>query len=358
MKEGSAEIEVFKGVFYNPKMKGLRDISTSYIKALSSNATVLDATSATGVRGIRYALEANAAPTFLEINKNAYSNTVHNINLNKLDAAAFNKSIQAFASEYDGAFDFIDLDPFGSAAPYIYDLLKISKDGTRLMITATDTAVLCGAHANACLKTYFSKPMHNELSHESGLRILAYFVARSAALFNFGIELELAIANMHYMRIFVKLKRGAKEAINSLKRCGYVLHCSSCRNFKEASIENIDNKECEYCGGEMQVYGPLWLGPLSNKEVLHRVIRSYNRDYDIDSLNLLEKIYNEPENIFFFSIPKLTKYLHIGSVGRGKVVDKLRSKGFDVGISHTDENGVKGNFKINDIIDAIKSASE
>ena len=356
MKEGKAEIEVFDGVFFNPNMAGLRDISVSYINVLSNNASVLDATSATGIRGIRYALEANASPIFIEINKRAYENTVHNINLNRINAIAFNKSIQEFASSYDGAFDFIDLDPFGSSAPYIYDLLKVSKDGTRLMITATDTAVLCGADASACVKNYFSIPMHNELCHESGLRILLYFIARTAAQFNFGIEPELSIANMHYMRVFVKLNRGASEAVDSVKKCGYVLHCSKCRNFKQLSMHELSSR-CDYCGSEMQVYGPIWLGELKENAILEKMISRFSSEYSKEALSLLLSIYEEPDNIFFFSIPKLTKYLRIGSVSRDAVANELEKEGFNVGKSHTDRNSVKGNFKIGDVINAIRKVS-
>ncbi|MGC8777021.1 MAG: tRNA (guanine(10)-N(2))-dimethyltransferase [Candidatus Micrarchaeia archaeon] len=356
MKEGKAEIEVFEGVFFNPKMRGLRDISVSYVKALSNGLSpgILDATSATGIRGIRYALEAGAEATFLEINKKAYSNTIHNMNLNGIDGEAFNKSIQEFSNTYQGAFDFIDLDPFGSPAPYIYDLLKISKGDTRLMITATDTAVLCGAHPNACLKEYFSMPIHNELCHESGLRILSCFVARTAAQFNFGIEVELAIANLHYMRLFVKLRRGADEAVKSIKQCGYLLHCSKCRNFKPFNIYDYESRTCKYCGNTMQIYGPMWLSTLSNKEVLKKVISSYSKDYSPEALKLLEEVYEEGEEPFFFSVPKITRYLHIGSVSRDKVAEELSAKGFRVSRSHTDRNSLKGNFEIGDVVETIK----
>ena len=355
MKEGKAEIEVFDGVFFNPKMRGLRDISVSYAKAnYGKENNVLDSTSATGIRGIRYYLEANLMPTFLEINKKAYSNTIHNLKLNKIEANALNKSIQEFASSYDGAFDFIDLDPFGSAAPYIYDLMKVSKGNTRLMVTATDTAVLCGAHSNACFREYFSIPMHNELCHEAGLRILLYFIARNAAQFNFGIEPELSIANMHYMRVFVKLKRGSSEAISSLKKCGYVAHCPNCRNFNLYEQYAKAKEKCEYCGGEMLIYGPMWISNIKSNEVVEEVIKNYDQDYDKNALKMLELIKEESNAPFFFSLPKITKSLHIGSVSREKVVDELASMGFEVSMSHTDKNSIKGNFGIRDVVDAVK----
>ena len=360
MFEGKANIEVFDGVFYNPKMKGLRDLSVAYVKSnAKSESSLLDSTSATGVRGIRYYLESGIKNvTFLEINKRAYSNLVHNMNLNGIEGTALNKSIQEFANSYDGAFDFVDLDPFGSAAPYVFDLMKISKDGTSLMVTGTDTAVLCGAHASACFKEYFANPIHNELSHEFGLRILTCFIARNAAQFNFGVEIDMAISNMHYMRVFAKLRKGAKEALDSLKKCGYLLHCSNCRNFKPIRLESLEGRKCDYCGREMQLYGPIWLGSLSNKETVKKVIENYSKEYDAETFSVLQKIYDEPDFPFFFSLPKITKYMHIGSVGRKEVVSKLIEKGFVVGLSHTDKNSLKGNFSISDVVEAVREVGK
>ena len=72
---------------------------------------------------------------------------------------------------------------------------------------------------------------------------------------------------------------------------------------------------------------------------------------------MLKSIYEEPDDIFFFSIPKLTKYLRIGSVSRDNVANELKENGFRVGKSHTDRNSVKGNFKIGDVINAIRNVS-
>ena len=60
-------------VFYNPKMKNLRDISVLFVKFFSMpNDSLLDSTCATGVRGIRYIKEADIKKViFLDINKDA-----------------------------------------------------------------------------------------------------------------------------------------------------------------------------------------------------------------------------------------------------------------------------------------------
>jgi tRNA (guanine26-N2/guanine27-N2)-dimethyltransferase len=355
IEEGNARIEVLDGVFYNPKMKGLRDISVAYLNSVSKGKeTLLDSTPATGIRGIRYALEAGIDDiTFVEINNSAYENIIRNLNKNNMqNAVAYNKSIQEFANSYNGAFDFIDVDPFGSPAPYIHDLLKVSKDNTVIMITATDTAVLCGAHSNACIKTYSSMPMHNELCHEVGLRILACFIAREAAQFNFGIEVELAIANMHYMRIFVRLNRGANKAVESIKKCGFALYCNKCHNFsyKKGIATSIDDK-CSYCNSKMQISGPMWLDSINNKQVVGKML---GMQLNIEEEKLLGTIYKEIDTPFFFAIPKLTKYMKRGAVSAADVVKVLSEEGYEVSKTHVDNNSIKTNAHIGEIIKVIE----
>ena len=140
-KEGDARIKYADGAFLNPKAAISREISIAFVKSLAKKTTcVLDTTAATGIRGIRYCLEDGIRDlTLLEINANAYKAMRRNLKFNGVKATALNTSVQEFANTCNKQFDVIDLDPFGGVAPYIYDLMKISRDGTHLIATATDT---------------------------------------------------------------------------------------------------------------------------------------------------------------------------------------------------------------------------
>ena len=72
--EGGARIRSGTA-FLNPVAKASRDLSVAYVFHLAEKkAAVLDATAATGIRGIRYALESKTKnPTLLEINPAAYN---------------------------------------------------------------------------------------------------------------------------------------------------------------------------------------------------------------------------------------------------------------------------------------------
>ena len=154
ISEGKARLYTGDNVFYNPEMKTLRDVSVLFLKAISTKRKrVLDATAATGVRAIRYALEAGAKDvTLLDINARAARVAKKNVGFNHLKFEVLNLSIQEFANTHRGSFEIIDLDPFGSPSPDVYDIMKLCWDGTILMITATDTAVLCGAHEGGVRK--------------------------------------------------------------------------------------------------------------------------------------------------------------------------------------------------------------
>jgi tRNA (guanine26-N2/guanine27-N2)-dimethyltransferase len=348
---------VSEDVFFNPKMKCLRDISVAFIRATAvGKPSLLDSTSATGIRGIRYSKEAGISNlTLLDVNKKAATNTRKNLKANKVKAKILNVDLQDFVRGYEKKFNVIDLDPFGSPAPYIHDLLKISEDGTVLMITATDTAVLCGAHSAACVKQYGSLPLHNELCKEVGIRILISYLIRKSAEFNFGVTVMLSISDMHYMRVFIRLDKGAKKAYESMISTGFGSYCNKCSSFDfAAGITPKLKAKCKNCGYGMQQFGPLFLGKLNDKTLLKKML-----DVGLED-ELSEKtvrlLYEEYETPFFYSLPKITRHLGISSVPYETVCKKLGEKGY--AYSHTlfDINGLKTNAPVDKLSKAVSES--
>ena len=356
MREWKANILISDGVFYNPKMKELRDISVMFVKACKHRkAKLLDSTTATGIRGIRYALEAGVKDlTMLDVNEEAAKSARRNAARNRLKAQVVNSSIREFTASCKEAFDIVDLDPFGSPAPYLYDLLRVCRDGTLLMVTATDTATLCGAEGHACERVYGSRPLHNELCHEAGIRILIGYIARTAAQLGFGIEPMLSISAMHYMRTFVSLKKGAKEAVDSVRKMGVGTYCWNCHAFSVAKGIAIKGDKCSYCKKEVQDFGPIWISSIHDKKALARTLK-YASAYP-DAAKLLKTISEEVEAPFFYSIPKITSYLGISSVPQDKILELL-SKKEEVSKTHFEDTGIKTAADIGTVINAVRKAS-
>ena len=350
--EGKATVRIGNGVFFNPKMRGLRDMSVAFLKAAEKrDARLLDSTAATGIRGLRYSLEARIKDIkFLDINKSASDIAKKNVKDNGLDSEVLNLSIQEFANTNRESFDIIDLDPFGSPAPCMYDIMKLARNGTILMATATDTAVLCGAHPTACVKTYGSKPLHSELCKEAGLRILLSFSLRTAAQFNMGIEPLLSISDMHYMRIFIRLKAGAASAKASFKEVGFGTFCRKCKGFSYVKgIAPVLNAACANCSASTEQFGMLWLGKLYDKSVLKRM-KKHASGSTAEQIGLL---YNEYDTPFFYSIPKITRSLGATSISPKAVIKSLQDKGFKATKTQFDMSGIKTNAGIAEIRSAV-----
>ena len=357
--EHGIRIRQERGVFYNPKMEELRDISVIMAKASGiSQPRILDSTCATGIRGIRYEKEVGAIVDMLDINSGAASSASKNVAANKASAMVINKSIQEFANTTENKYEIIDLDPFGTPAPYIYDLMKIASKGAMLMVTATDGAVLCGAHQKACVKLYNSVPLHNELCHEAGIRILLSFISRMASQFNLGISPILSIYKIHYMRVFLYLRSGAQEASSSMSANGYVSYCTKCHAYyTNAGIVAILDRLCPNCGGRLLHSGPIWVGAMDDKITINKALKAYGSEEYPEASIILHKKLQELSVPFFYSIPRITQSAGISSVSPSLVIEELGRMGVRATKAMFEKDCIKSAGGIREVTAAIKSVA-
>ncbi len=348
--EGKARIYINNKVFYNPRMKTLRDISVSFLNSVGcKDKRILDATAATGIRAIRYAKECGPKKVVaLDINRDAYRLCRKNIGLNRSDIEVKNASVREFSSSYRDKFEIIDFDPFGSPVPVFSDLMGLCWDGTIMMVTATDTAVLCGAHTAACIKVYGARPLHNELCKEVGARILLNYMSKTASQYNFGINPLLIISDMHYIRVFVRLEFGASKAVESVKSNGLSSFCRKCYRFNFAdgvapSIERV----CRKCGSEAELFGPMWLGHMYDKRIVKKMVK--NSDIEI-----VKTVWEELDTPLFYSVPRITKLLGRSSVSHYKIIDMLKKSGSTATKTQFDLDGVKTDAKTGEVIRIVK----
>ncbi|MGC9005860.1 MAG: methyltransferase [Candidatus Micrarchaeia archaeon] len=221
-------------VFYNPHMELSRTLSSLLVGALEENLRVVDGMAASGIRGMRYKKENGNVENvaFVDVYTKAVECIKKGIAANKIKAHIFKSDINRFLFNSTNEYNFIELDPFGTPTPHAYfavRALRNLKTGY-ISITATDTAVLCGAHKKACLKNYHSKPLRNYFCHETGLRILINHIARIAHEFNLGIVPLFSFYYRHQMKTIMKLEKGGKKADENLNHVGCINFCPSCLN--------------------------------------------------------------------------------------------------------------------------------
>ncbi len=78
------------------------------------------------------------------------------------------------------AFDVIDLDPYGTAAPFLDSAVSSVADGGLLNITCTDMAVLSGNFPEKCFSLYGTVGLKAKFYHEASLRTLLHAIDSAA----------------------------------------------------------------------------------------------------------------------------------------------------------------------------------
>ena len=123
--------------------------------------------------------------------------------MNGIKSKIYNERVEDLLQ--DRKYDWIDIDPFGTPAPYLEAALKGLNDGGILGVAATDTAVLCGAKPSICKKRYGSVSMRRVAAKEMGVRILLSRIHNIASGMDKGIEPLLCYSEGHHLRVFVRL---------------------------------------------------------------------------------------------------------------------------------------------------------
>jgi tRNA (guanine26-N2/guanine27-N2)-dimethyltransferase len=71
-------------------------------------------------------------------------------------------------------FDVVDLDPYGTAVPFLESAISCISNGGMLAVTYTDLAVLCARNPHVCFYKYGSIPLGKKYCHEQALRMVLY----------------------------------------------------------------------------------------------------------------------------------------------------------------------------------------
>lgn len=225
---------------------------------------------------------------------------------------------------HNAAFDVVDLDPYGSPAPFLDSAVQAVSDNGLLCVTATDMAVLCGNNAEVCWSKYGSYPIHRRsICHEMAIRILLHSIASHAARYKRVIEPLLCVSMDFYLRCFIRVRTSAADVKLNANSLSYVYYSSSCDAFHMSPVGRILNRTsaggggdandedandaiaeggaagsrggpgrgankyasglagphvCEETGSRTLVGGPIWNGPIHNMKFVRSVLDELKRD--------------------------------------------------------------------------------
>ena len=352
-------------VFYNPNMELNRDLSILAIQAFQKQEdrqiNICDLFGGSGIRGVRYKNEIDGVGEVAinDISETANHYERHNIELNNLsDVEVFQHDASMFLRMKRGKFDVIDIDPFGTPSPFMDSAGYCARRNSLLCVTATDTSALCGTYEEPCIRKYNSKPYKSEYCHETGIRILAGFVALALSKYAKFIEVKMSHSTEHYMRLYLEVKKGSKRTDESLKNIGYISHCRNClhRQTSNGLASPID-EACPVCGEKLVHAGPLWLGAIQDGKFIQSMIdeadnKNINREKE--ALKLLGKCLAESDApATYYDVHSICKSLKVSAPKFDLILAELENKGFKAIRTHYDPLGIKSDAGIEDIQDIL-----
>lgn len=358
--EGAAKVHIYEGkitkkdpVFFNPEMKFNRDISVACLKAVQMRTDekmiICDLLSGCGIRGIRYLLEVPSVDYALlnDANPTAFKIIKKNVELNEVSGAVCEHlEGNILLSMHNNKFNFIDIDPFGSPAPFLDNAARAVRHGGLLGITATDLGPLAGTYPKTCLRRYGALSLKTDVMHETGVRILTGHIIRALSKYDKGFLPLLCFCSRHYYRIFGEVKKSRSCADKVVAALKYLLYCRKCGKRKYSRF----NKELCACGAEYDYAGPLYTGSLIDGDFVQRIEPADSKmEKFVDILREESKV-----DGLLYDIHEICSLNKLDTLKRNHLVTHLKEKGYSASESVFGGHTVRTNAPLSTIIDCIK----
>ncbi len=331
---------------------------------------ILDAFAASALRSIRYAKEI---PGVKEV-------VVNDIDLAAVEAAKQNivnndvphgcirvQQSDALAVMYDTLkpgierYDVIDLDPYGSVAPFIDAAVKSVRSGGLLCMTSVDMAVLAGGNTEACYAKYGTMPTKGKYLHEMALRMLLHTVGTCASRYKRSVVPVLSMSVDFYVRLFLKVYDSPREAGLSSSRHSFVLQSTGCPSYWLQPVSRevrgklkssvLELGTCPITGSRLKLGGPIWSAPMHCVNSVEQILKmldneSWGKGPAPNTRNRIkgvltavsEELHDVP---LFVTLPDLCATLHCCSPRIDQVRAALINAGYRVSASHRDPDAIK-----------------
>ncbi|KAG6907348.1 hypothetical protein DXG01_009232 [Tephrocybe rancida] len=356
---------------------------------------LLEALSATGLRSIRYAKEIPLLKYVIanDLSPSATAAMKRNIDINDFgsaeDAPSEGPVGKVRINEGDACtlmyshredkdrVDVVDLDPYGTAAPFIDAAIQCVKDGGLLCVTCTDLSVLATTnYPEKCFSNYGGVPVKAEYCHEAALRLVLHTLSTSASRYGRVIEPLLSLSIDFYVRIFVRVNTAPQEVKKALT---VVEKPSAAGNVN--SLFKIQNgpgvtEKCPECESTLHMAGPMWSGPLHDTGFVTKVLEHLEANQDkygtavrmkgmltVAQEVLAQKLFEDEVNEefqelhvpFYFTPAKVASFFHCTTPSLEDVASALLHAGHKISRSHACPGSLKTSATREDVHSIFRS---
>ncbi|MES1919499.1 RNA methyltransferase tRNA(m5U54)methyltransferase [Bonamia ostreae] len=387
--EGKTKIKITENSFYNEAQVLNRDLSVAaiatFIKYIQKKddikfrrnfelngdkinfkkkVVIVDGLSASGIRSIRYANELEPKKHIEIIANDIDPKSVRlikeNCDLNKTsERVQIRNSDLKFSFAQQSKFlltneddlTIIDLDPYGSAAPFIQNSLNSIQDGGLLCVTCTDMRNFAGLNTGSCWSHYNAMTTRGKYCHELALRILLGHISRTASGLKKHIVPLASFSINFYVRVFVRVLKSPSAANSSCRQNGHVFVCSDCDSFKTQRLARINGNgdmkpvlvdpnasKCEVCAGRREMIGPIWCDRLHDELYLEELIGQTKKldflERQSEAVSLASLAKAEIEAPFYVNLSALSKKIRCGSISNRMFGRGIVNSGYRISRSH------------------------
>ncbi len=366
-------------VFYNARMRLNRDLSVLFLSAYLKKYTIesmCEPLTGSGVRTLRYLNECSgefhakmfdANPLAVETARR----NVENLGLAERAEVMHGDAKLLLLTESRGErFDFVDVDPFGTPAPYLNAAIQsLSPRGGLLAVTATDMPVLCGVHPKIALRRYGGFSIKAPFTHEIAIRLLNGLIYNIAGMNDCSMEPLMVLSTDHYIRTWVRIEADRTLANRQTSQLGTIHYCMGCMHSKSVPVpqtfktESFDHKIGD-CKGPVKIAGPLWNGPLFNDEFLKNTLRIFEKEehglYHKRVPETLEKMIEESNytDSPFIDIHALCDLHGLTPPKNREVMDHLKGQGFGVARTHFKSTAIRTTASVKEMTSSISELNK
>ncbi|KAH7926309.1 N2,N2-dimethylguanosine tRNA methyltransferase [Leucogyrophana mollusca] len=279
--------------------------------------------------------------------------------------------------------DVVDLDPYGTAAPFIDAAVQAVNDGGLLCVTCTDLSVLATTnYPEKCYSNYGGVPVKAEYCHEAALRLVLNTLSTSAGRYGRYIQPLLSLSIDFYVRLFVRIQSAPIEVKKAASKTSMYYICTGCQSFYEQPLGKMVEKvhersgstnrlfktqvgppvpqKCTECSSVLHVSGPMWSGPIQDSSFISKVLEHLETNQDKYGTStrmkgMLTVAKEELNSPFYFTPSRVAGFFHSTCPPLDDVASALLHAGHDVSRSHACPGSLKTNATRQDVHDVFRS---
>lgn len=359
-------------VFMNPRMQVNRDLSVLFLDAYLKQANIdlmCEPLAGSGVRTLRYLNESQGSfrAVLFDANPLAIETALLNIqNLGFQDrcrAICGDAKVLLLTESREHRFDFVDIDPFGSPAPFLNASIQSLRSRAGLLaLTATDMPALCGVWPQVAMRKYGGYSIRAPFVHEIAVRLLFNLVYHVAGLNDRSITPLASLSTDHYIRVWVGISSKKTLSNVSSQSIGFIRFCSRCLAADVVSIKHLSDippfvHAMSSCTHPIRIAGPLWTGPIFSPEFVQNAHSLYSDDrhFHRRSEQLLDAMIDEVSLMdhLFLDIHSVCDAYRLVPPPKSAVMKELINRGYDVTTTHFQSTAIRTTAPVAEVVDVI-----